>query len=99
MSTNRIPGLGLGNPFDLQLRETIDRKLSEISEGVTNDREEIESLRLEIRKLNRELLSVRRSLGILKKEREQMRILLRTLEVRLQSISGKNSDRSVPEKK
>ncbi len=99
MNANRIPGLEVENPFDAQLRERVDRRLSELSEGVSHDRKEMEALRFEIRKLNKDLLSMRRSLGILKKEREQVRAVLRTLEARLLSISGKSRDTADPEKK
>lgn len=49
-----------------------------------------ESVR-KIRDLEREILGLRRSVFLLKKEREQMRSLLLSLEKRLQSISGKKA--------
>ncbi len=99
MSSNKIPGLSVGNPFDAQLRDRVDRRLAEMSEGLQNERRETESLRQELRMLNREILSAKRSLTLLNKEREKLRAILRTLESRLQSISGNASGPAAPEKK
>ncbi|MCL4486160.1 MAG: hypothetical protein M1537_07540 [Nitrospirae bacterium] len=99
MSSGKIPGLSLGNPFDAQLRDRVERRLSEISERLLRERMETESLRQELKRLNRDLLSAKRSLSLLGREREQLRAILRTLETRLLSISGNASDPASPEKK
>ncbi len=99
MSSNRIPGLELGDPYDVELRGKLERLVSELSGRILDDRVEIEGLRGEIRKLNRDMLSMKRSLSIFKKEREQVRNILRSLENRLQTISGTRSDSADTEKK
>ena len=99
MSSNKIPGLSVGNPFDAQLRDRVDRRLSDISVALQEERKETEALRQELRRLNRELLSAKRSLSLLNKERERLRAILRTLETRLQSISGNLNEPAASEKK
>lgn len=77
---------------DEMLRQGLDRHMEGLSRRLQEDDEKIEELKSDIKRLNREILSMKRSMGLVLREREQIRTILRSLETRLLSLSGKSSE-------
>ncbi len=83
---------------DGELRAWLDLYLESLESLAGEDLRRNDDLSREVKRLNRELLSLKRSLGLMKKEREHMRTILRSLENRLLTISGKTDDTDSAEK-
>ncbi|MEC4683885.1 MAG: hypothetical protein VST70_09470 [Nitrospirota bacterium] len=88
----------VANPQDEKLRLWLDLHLETLSTRLDSDREKIDAQDQEIRRQNREILSMKRTLGLLKKEREQMRSILRSLENRLLTLQEKSNEPGAPQK-
>lgn len=98
MNENRIPGLKEGSPVDEELRRRIDNLLNDLEEEGVRDDQALAKLRQEIKEKNRELAALQRKLSLLRRERGNLALIFRSLEKKLQSLTGKTDEPSGPEK-
>ena len=77
---------------DQSLRNAIDQTEKKMAGRIRDQAEMIEALTQEVKRLNREILLTKRTLGLLKREREQVRTLLTSLETRLQTLAGRTRE-------
>ncbi len=94
MSENRIPGLRLENPADEEVRLRVDKGIHHLANSVSRHAQVQERLRGELREKNRELAELRKTLALLRRERERLREIFLSLEKKLLEVSMSGQEES-----